>query len=416
MQTVAPPFNQVVVGEVIHKEKHPQADRLSVCQVKVGADDVRQIVCGAPNVAVGLKVACALPGAVLPNNLVINPTQMRGVESGGMLCSAKELGLHSDQPGLLLLNVNAKVGQDLRHYLNLDDNVFTLKMTPNRADCLSIYGVAKEVAALTQGALNPYDFSAAKVDIADFVTVHHEAQNLCGRFAGRVIRGVHNSVKTPEWIIERLERSGQRTVNALVDISNYVMLELGRPTHVFDLNKLNGPLTVRWGKPNETLTLLNDQQVTLSAQFGVIADDNGPQALAGIMGGLHTSVTPHTQDIFIEAAFWYPSAISGRARQLNVSSEAAHRFERGVDPSTVAEHLEWMTRLIVQVCGGQVGPLHDHDYDWPRPQAVTMRHSRCEKMIGMSLTSDQIKQVFQRLRFYRVTHLSARSSASSKRA
>ncbi|HEX5486377.1 MAG TPA: phenylalanine--tRNA ligase subunit beta, partial [Limnobacter sp.] len=343
--------------------KHPDADRLSVCQVDTGDGQVRQIVCGAPNVDVGLKVPCALPGAVLPGDFKIKPTKMRGVESGGMLCSAKEIGIAADASGLYVFAEDAPLGADVREYMGLNEMVFTLKMTPNRADCLSVWGVAREVAALTGAPLKAKDFTPVQPVIQDTLKVNVEAKDLCGRFVGRVLRGVNNHAKTPAWMVERLEKAGQRSLGALVDISNYVMLELGRPTHVFDLAKLKGDLQVRWGSEGETLKLLNEQEVKLSPRFGVICDEAGPQALAGIMGGDHTAVSDDTTDIFIEAAFWFPAAIAGRARELNFSSDASHRFERGVDFQMLPEHMEYMTRLILEICGGQAGPLVDQVLD-----------------------------------------------------
>lgn len=399
LDPIAPEFSGVVIGEVLTKDKHPDADRLSVCTVKVDQGEPRQIVCGAPNVDVGVKVPCALPGAVLPGDFKIKPTKMRGVESQGMLCSAKELGISADSGGLYLLSSDAPVGQDIRHYLNLDEKIFTLKMTPNRADCLSVYGIAREVAALTDGQLKSYDFSPVVCQATDHVKVHNEAKDLCGRFAGRVIKGVNNQVKTPDWMVQRLEQAGQRSVNPLVDISNYVMLELGRPTHVFDLAKLKGDLVVRWAHSGEKIELLNDQTVELATHYGVIADESGAQALAGVMGGNPTAVTDQTTDIFVESAFWYPDAIVGRARELNFSSEASHRFERGVDPSSIVEHLEWMTRLIQEICGGQAAPVDDQQFGLPDPKSVSMRHSRCEMVIGMAFTQTQIEKVFSSLGF-----------------
>lgn len=403
LEPVAPDFSGVVIGEVLTKAKHPDADRLSVCTVKVDEGEPRQIVCGAPNVEVGVKVPCALPGAVLPGNFKIKPTKMRGVESGGMLCAAKELGISADSAGLYLLPADAPVGQNIREYLNLDEKVFTLKMTPNRADCLSIYGVAREVAALADGTLKTYDFSPVATPISDSLKVHNEAKDLCGRFAGRVIKGVNNNTQTPDWMVQRLEQAGQRSLNPLVDISNYVMLELGRPTHVFDLAKLQGDLVVRWANQGEKLELLNEQTVELAPHFGVIADNTGAQALAGVMGGNHTAVSEQTTDVFVEAAFWYPDAIVGRARELNFSSEASHRFERGVDPSNLVEHLEWMTHLILDICGGQAAPIEDQQFDLPKPKAVSMRHARCEMVIGMSFSQAQIEKVFSSLGFECVT-------------
>ncbi|MCQ8897110.1 phenylalanine--tRNA ligase subunit beta [Limnobacter humi] len=399
LEPLTPEFSGVVVGLVVKKDKHPDADRLSVCQVQVGEGDVRQIVCGAPNVAEGLKVPCALPGAVLPGGFNIKPTKMRGVESGGMLCSGKELGIPSDVDGLHILDTSLPVGGNVRDLLGLNEMKFTLKMTPNRADCLSVWGVAREVAALTGATLNPPAFTPVAAAIGDTLPVTVENTDLCGRFAGRVIRGVNNAVKTPQWMVERLEGAGQRSLSPLVDISNYVMLELGRPSHVFDLDKVQGGLTVRWAREGEQLTLLNEMTVTLNPRFGVICDAQGPEALAGIMGGNHTAVNEATTNIFVEAAFWHPDAIVGRAREFNFSSDASHRFERGVDFQSIPEHLERITSLILEICGGQAGPVQDQVLSLPLRQPVTLRHARAESVIGMPFTTEQIQTVFRQLGF-----------------
>ncbi|HEX4843972.1 MAG TPA: phenylalanine--tRNA ligase subunit beta [Limnobacter sp.] len=399
LEPLAPEFSGVVVGLVVKKDKHPDADRLSVCQVQVAEGDVRQIVCGAPNVAEGLKVPCALPGALLPGGFAIKPTKMRGVESGGMLCSGKELGIPSDVDGLHILAGDAPVGANVRDLLGLNEMKFVLKMTPNRADCLSVWGVAREVAALTGASLNAPLCAPVAATLGDTLNVKVENADLCGRFAGRVIRGVNNTVKTPQWMVDRLEGAGQRSLNALVDISNYVMLELGRPSHVFDLDKVQGDITVRWAREGEKLKLLNDMEVTLKPHMGVICDANGPEALAGIMGGDHTAVSDTTTNIFVEAAFWHPDAIVGRARELNFSSDASHRFERGVDFQSIPEHIERITALILQICGGQAGPVVDQVLGLPARNAVALRHARAEMVIGMPFTQQQVENVFTRLGF-----------------
>jgi phenylalanyl-tRNA synthetase beta chain len=399
LEPLAPEFSGVVVGLVVKKDKHPDADRLSVCQVQVAEGDVRQIVCGASNVAEGLKVPCALPGAELPGGFKIKPTKMRGVESGGMLCSGKELGVPSDVDGLHILSEDFPVGGNVRELLGLNEMKFTLKMTPNRADCLSVWGVAREVAALTSATLNAPSFSPVVASIGDTLNVKVENTDLCGRFAGRVIRGVNNNVKTPQWMVDRLEGAGQRSLNALVDISNYVMLELGRPSHVFDLDKVKGDLTVRWAREGEKLKLLNEMEVALKPHMGVICDANGPEALAGIMGGDHTAVNESTTNIFVEAAFWHPDAIVGRAREFNFSSDASHRFERGVDFQSIPEHIERITALIIDICGGQAGPVVDQVLNLPARKPVTLRHARAEMVIGMPFTVEQVKDVFTKLGF-----------------
>ena len=331
----APPFERVVVAEVRAVRPHPQADKLSVCEVFDGTE-LRQVVCGAPNVAAGIRVPCALPGAVLPGGLTIGAAQLRGVDSHGMLCSARELGISDEHAGLLVLAPDAPVGADIRAHLDLDDPVHTLKLTPNLAHCLGVFGGAREVAALSGAPLRALRFEPAEVRLDERVPVRIQANDLCGRFSGRVIRGVDARAATPEWMKRRLEHAGQRPISALVDISNYVMLELGRPTHVFDLGKIGAPLTVRWGRPGERLELLSGRTVTLDEQIGVIADGEEVESIAGIMGGERTAVTLDTTDVYLEAAFWWPEAIAGRSRLLNFTTDAAHRFERSVDPSSTS--------------------------------------------------------------------------------
>lgn len=400
---VAPPFNKIVVARVIATERHPNADRLNVCQVDAGTGETLQIVCGAPNVAPGILVPCALVGAVLPpaedggQPFEIKVGKLRGVDSYGMLCSARELKLSEDHGGLLILPEDAPVGQDIRQYLDLDDQVFTIKLTPNKADCLSIHGVAREVSALTGAALTLPDMSPVAVTLQEKLPVKISAPDLCGRFSGRVIRGVNARAATPAWMVQRLERSGQRSISALVDISNFVMLELGRPSHVFDLDKIHGGLDVRWGRKGEQLRLLNGNTVEVDEQVGVIADDKEIESLAGIMGGDSTAVSLDTTNIYLEAAFWWPNAIQGRARRYNFSTDAAHRFERGVDYATTVEHIERITALILQICGGQAGPVDDQIVNLPHRAPVSLRVARAERVLGIELSSVEIADVFQRL-------------------
>ena len=396
-QPVAPPFSGIVVGHITEIAPHPNADKLRVCQVDDGSGTLLQVVCGAPNAAAGLKVPFARLGAELPGNMKIGKVKMRGVESFGMLCSARELGLSQDHAGLLELDSSAQPGQSVRELLDLDDTLFTLKLTPNRADCLSILGVAREVAALTGAPLIRAAYAPVPVTLEDRLPVTVQAPDLCGRFAGRVIRGVDARAQTPAWMKSRLERAGQRSISALVDISNYVMLELGRPTHVFDLNTISHGLTVRWAKAGETLKLLNEQTVTLTPDVGVIASGDQLESLAGIMGGDASAVTLDTTDVYLEGAFWWPEAIMGRARRFKFSSEASHRFERGVDFANIPEDLEIMTRLIVDICGGQVGPLDDQVIRLPQRKPVDMRLDRCRRILGVPLEQAQIEDIFTRL-------------------
>jgi len=399
----AAPFSSVVVGHVLEVAKHPDADRLNVCRVDVGQGEPLQIVCGAPNVAPGIKVPTALVGAELqPGEAGGEPFRiklgkLRGVESAGMLCSARELKLSEDHGGLLILPDDAPVGQSIRAYLDLDDLVFEVKLTPNKADCLSVFGIAREVAAITGAPLTSETIVNVPVTLDEVVPVSIRAPDLCGRFSGRVIRGVDAHAKTPDWMVRRLARSGQRSLSALVDISNYVMLELGRPTHVFDLDKLSGGMEVRWGKAGEQLKLLNGSTVALDEQVGVIAGAQGVESLAGIMGGDHTAVTLDTKNVYVEAAFWWPDSIRGRARRFNFSTDAGHRFERGVDYATTVEHLERITRLIVDICGGQVGPIDDQIVNLPVRKPVTMRVSRAVRVLGIALDNAVVADVFTRL-------------------
>ena len=411
--SVAPAFTKIVIAQILSAEQHPDADRLRVCKVDAGTGQELQIVCGAPNARPGIKIPCALVGAELPpaeaggKPFMIKVGKLRGVESQGMLCSGRELGLGDDHEGILELPTDAPVGKDIREYLNLDDQIFVIKLTPNKADCLSLIGMAREVSAITGAALCVPKWTVPVASINDKLKVAVENKDLCGRFAGRVIRGVNPQAKTPDWIVQRLARAGQRSISALVDLSNYVMLEMGQPTHVFDIDKLEGDITVRWAKAGETLELLNGQTVTLQGpdsagkmqEAGVVADQKGPVALAGIMGGNHCAVSDSTKNIYVEAAYWLPSAIQGRTRRFNFSTDAAHRFERGVDPQNTVNCLEYLSSLILEVCGGQAGPVDDQILNVPERNAVKLRLARAEKVIGIPLTKEVVADVFQRLGF-----------------
>ena len=402
LKPVAPPFTHIVVGEIKTAEQHPNADRLRVCTVDVGQPELLNIVCGAPNARVGIRVPCALVGAELPPGedgkpFLIKVGKLRGVESQGMLCSARELKLSEDHGGLMELAADAPLGQNIREHLALDDTLFTLKLTPNLAHCLSVYGVAREVAALTGAPLLQPSFPAVAVKNSDRVSVKISAPDLCGRFSGRVVRNVNPKATTPQWMVDRLARCGQRSVKALVDISNYVMFELGRPSHIFDLDKIHGGLDVRWGQPGEQLKLLNGNTVTVDEKVGVIADDQQVESLAGIMGGDATAVSDDTVNIYAEAAFWWPKSIAGRSRRYNFSTDAGHRFERGVDARTTVEHLERITQLILDICGGEAGPMDDVQVNVPQAQPVTLRVARAAKIIGMPLTQTQCAGALTRL-------------------
>ncbi len=406
VEAVAPPFSNVVVAKVLEIERHPNADRLNVCKVDAGTGTLLQIVCGAPNVRAGMTVVCALAGAKLPPGddgkpFEIKVGQLRGVESQGMLCSARELKLSDENSGLMDLPQDAPVGQNFRDYYQLNDLKFTIKLTPNKADCLSVLGVAREVSALTSTPLSAPVCTPAAVSLNETLPVTISAPDLCGRFSGRVIRGLNAKAVTPDWMKQRLERSGQRPISALVDISNYVMLELGRPTHVFDLDKIHGGLDVRWGKKGESIKLLNGNIVEIDEWVGVIADQKEVESLAGIMGGDATAVSLETANIYLEAAFWWPQAIQGRARRFNFSTDAAHRFERGVDYATTVEHIERITALIIEICGvaGQtkVGAVDDQIINLPTRAPVRLRVARAAKVIGVALSEQVVADIFMRL-------------------
>ena len=405
LKPFAPPFRHIVVGRIVEASQHPNADRLQICQVDVGKGKPLSIVCGAPNARVGIKIPCALVGAELPPGEDGKPFQiklgkLRGVESEGMLCSARELKLSEDHGGLLELALDAPLGLDIRQYLRLDDTLFTLKLTPNLAHCLSVYGVARELAALTGAPLNAPSFPSVPVGSQDKLAVKVSAPDLCGRFSGRIVRNVNPQSRTPSWMVDRLARCGQRSVTALVDISNYVMFELGRPSHIFDLDKIHGELDVRWGKSGETLKLLNGITVEVDEKVGVIADDNQVESLAGIMGGDATAVSDVTKNVYVEAAFWWPKSIAGRSRRYNLSTEAGHRFERGVDAGQTVEHVERITQLIIDICGTPetvCGPVDDLKVNLPKAAPVTLRVERAAKIIGMPLTQPQCLDALARL-------------------
>jgi phenylalanyl-tRNA synthetase beta chain len=403
---VAPPFTGVVVARVLAAEPHPNADRLRVCTVDAGAGEPLQVVCGAPNVRAGMLAPLATVGASLPPSeaggepLAIGAGTIRGVESRGMLCSARELGLSEDHGGLLEIGDGPAPGADLRRALDLDDTVFTLKLTPNLGHDLSILGVARELSALTGAPLVQPAIEPVAPTTDARLPVRIEAPDLCGRFSGRVVTGIDPTRPTPAWMVERLARCGQRSVAALVDISNYVMFELGRPSHVFDLGTIEGGLVVRWARDGETLELLNGSTVTLDPSVGVIADAARPESLAGIMGGAATAVSDATRDVYVEAAFWWPEAVAGRSRRFGFATDAGHRFERGVDPSTTVLHLERLAALIVAICGTpatRVGAVDDHVAGLPARTPVRLRPARATRVVGVPLDTATCVDALARL-------------------
>ena len=394
---VAPPFDKVVVAEVREVRKHPGADRLTVCRVSTGGA-LLEVVCGAPNARAGIRVPLAQPGARLPA-ATIAQAMVRGVESNGMLCSASELGLSADASGLLILPDDAPLGADLRGYLDLNDQLFTIRPTPNRGDCLSVLGVAREVAAVAGGALTYADAAVVPAALSDRIEIVLEDEVGCSRYCGRIVRGVNARAPTPRWMSQRLERSGVRSISAIVDITNYVMFELGQPMHAFDLSRIEGGIRVRRGRSGERIKLLNEQEVALGADLLVIADHGKPIALAGIMGGFDSAVTPDTGDILLESAFFDPAVIAGRSRQLGFDSESSYRFERGVDFAATVHALERATRLVVEICGGRPGPVCEATADVPPRLPVRLRRERAQRLLGIELSGQQIADILRRLGF-----------------
>jgi phenylalanyl-tRNA synthetase beta chain len=403
LEPVAPGFTKVVIAEVLEVTKHPDADRLNVCQVNVGEALPLSIVCGAGNVAVGALVPCARIGAVLPTNsdnekgFVIRQTKVRGVESFGMLCSEKELGLADESEGLWLLPGDAPVGKNLREYLELDDKLFTLKLTPNRSDCSSMGGVAREVAALTGYALKSIEIQAQPDTLSEVLPVKVDDTTGCPLYCGRLVRGVNAAAATPNWMLRRLERSGLRSISAVVDITNYVMLEMGQPMHAFDVAKLSGGITVRNARKGEALTLLNEQNVELDDDVLVIADDARVLALAGIMGGQGSGVETTTRDVFLESAFFHPDAIAGKARRFGLATDSSFRFERGVDFAATRLALERATQLLLEICGGKAGAISEVHGLLPKREAIMLRRSRIARVLGITLDGKQIAALLQRL-------------------
>ena len=393
----APPFSGVVVGRIQSVAGHPDADRLRVCTVDVGGAAPLSIVCGAPNAAAGLLVPCALDGAKLPGDLTIRRTKMRGVESQGMLCSARELGLSDDASGLLELPRGLAPGRDLRQALALDDALITIKLTPNRPDCLSMAGIAREVAAITGAPAELPAIEPVTIDSDATRNVRIEDEDACPRFASRIIEGIDARAPTPAWMKERIERSGIRSISAVVDITNYVMLELGQPLHAYDARLLDGDIVVRFAREGEKLTLLNGQTLDLEPDLLLVCDSVKPLGLAGIMGGEHSGIADDTTTVFLEGAFWNPAVIQGKMRRLGFASDAGYRFERGVDFALGPAGVERATQLMLDICGGRAGPLSDITGPLPPRKAILLRSARATRLLGITLSPDAIADVFRRL-------------------
>ena len=398
IEPAAPEFHDVVVAEVLDVERHPADARLSVCRVTAGEAPLR-IVCGAPGLRAGMRVALAKVGARLPGGAIAQAT-IQGIESSGMLCSAAELGVGDDAARLLVLPGDAPAGRDLRAYLDADDQVFTIKPTPNRGDCLSVFGVAREVAAVTGCALAPVRADAVPAVTADRIGIVLEAPLGCPRYCGRIVRGVDARAATPAWMTQRLARSGLRSISAVVDITNYVMLEVGQPMHAFDFAHVDRDIHVRFGRDGEKLLLLNEQEVALGPRHLVIADSAKPLALAGIMGGAQSAVTAETRDILLESAFFEPAVIAGKSRELGFGSDSSFRFERGVDFEATRQAMERATRLVLDICGGEPGPTCEAAGGaLPARKPVRMRRARAARVLGIPLSSREITTVLERLGF-----------------
>jgi phenylalanyl-tRNA synthetase beta chain len=398
IERLASAVSDVVVADVLTVERHPNADRLSVCTVDDGTG-VQQVVCGAPNVAAGIKAPFARVGAKLPNGKTIGAAELRGVQSNGMLCSAKELELADDAGGLLLLDADAPKGAGITEYLRLDDAVLDINVTPNRGDCFSVSGIARELAARRQARFAQPNVKPVPAAIETSLSITLGAGASCPRFAGRVVRGLSRSARTPLWMRERLRRAGVRPIQPIVDVTNYVMIELGQPLHAYDLAKLDGRIEARLARAAEKLTLLDGREVELATDMLVIADAGGPVGLAGVMGGKSTAVQDTTDAVFLESAFFAPAAIAGRSRRLGLHTDASLRFERGVDPAGQVRALERATQLLLAICGGQAGPVvhAERAADLPGRPAVALRRERLRAVLGVDVPDARVTEILERL-------------------
>jgi phenylalanyl-tRNA synthetase beta chain len=398
-EPVAGAFTGVVVGEIVAIEPHPDADKLRVCQVAGHPEGgERQVVCGAPNARLGLKAPFATVGAQLPGDFKIKKAKLRGAESLGMLCAQTELEAGDDDSGLWELPADAPVGANLRDYLTLDDTLIEVDITPNRGDCLSVRGLARELGVINRQAVNALASKLVEATINDSVAIALQAPESCSRYLGRVIRNIDISAPSPLWLQEKLRRSGVRSIDAVVDVTNYVLLELGQPMHAFDRAKINGGITVRQAQEGERLTLLDEQEITLRPDTLVIADDQAPLAMAGIMGGLDSAVTAATQDILLESAFFNPLAIAGRARHYGLHTDSSHRFERGVDYQLQRDAIERATELLLAIVGGEAGPVMEQTTpELPSEQVVTLRQERIARGLHIDMEAATVEDILSRL-------------------
>lgn len=399
VEPVAGDFTGVVVGRVVECAQHPNADKLRVTKVDIGRGELLDIVCGAPNCRQGLTVACATVGAVLPGDFKIKAAKLRGEPSEGMLCSFSELGISDDHSGIIELPEDAPLGQDVREYLKLNDATIEISVTPNRADCLGIIGVARDVAVVNRLPLNEPDMSAVAATVSDTLPIQIEAPDACPRYLGRVVKGINVKAATPLWMKEKLRRCGIRSIDPVVDVTNYVLLELGQPMHAFDLSRIEGGINVRMAKPGEELVLLDGNKVTLSDDILVIADHKKPLAMGGIFGGEHSGVNEETQDVLLESAFFNPLAIAGRARRFGLHTDASHRYERGVDSAMQERAIERATRLLVDICGGQPGPVISAvaQDKLPKPATIVLRRHKLDSLVGHHVGDEQVTDILTRL-------------------
>lgn len=399
VDAVAGAFHGVVVGEVVECGQHPNADKLRVTKVNVGGDRLLDIVCGAPNCRQGLKVAVATVGAVLPGDFKIKAAKLRGEPSEGMLCSFSELGISDDHSGIIELPADAPIGTDIRDYLKLDDNTIEISVTPNRADCLGIIGVARDVAVLNKAPLNEPEIAPVAAAINDTLPITVDAPQACPRYLGRVVKGINVNAPTPLWMKEKLRRCGIRSIDAVVDVTNYVLLELGQPMHAFDKDRIDGGIVVRMAKPGETLVLLDGSEARLDEDTVVIADHHKALAMGGIFGGEHSGVNDQTRNVLLECAFFSPLSITGRARRHGLHTDASHRYERGVDPALQHKAMERATRLLIDICGGEAGPVIDvtNASHLPIRATITLRRSKLDRLIGHHIPDEQVSDILRRL-------------------
>ncbi|QLE85242.1 phenylalanine--tRNA ligase subunit beta [Shewanella sp. Scap07] len=401
VDAVAGEFSGVVVGEVVECGQHPDADKLRVTKINVGEAELIDIVCGAPNCRQGLKVAVAMVGAKLPGDFKIKKAKLRGQPSFGMLCSYGELGIDIESDGIIELPSDAPIGTDIRQYLDLEDAVIDVDLTANRADCLGMVGLAREVGVLNRAEVTTPSWDAVTPSIDDVIAIDNQAPASCPRYLGRIVKGVNLQAPTPLWMQEKLRRSGIRSIDPIVDVTNYVLIEFGQPMHAFDLATLNGDITIRLADGKEKLTLLDGNEITVPDDTLVIADQQQALALAGVFGGEASGVTDKTQDIMLECAFFAPLAIMGKSRRLGLHTDSSHRFERGVDPELQHKVIDRATRLVLDICGGEAGPVVESKSDehLPKPANIVLRRSKLDRVLGHHISDADVSEILTRLGF-----------------